>query len=129
VKDIPILVCNAGSLRGQRIEVPEGSLEVGRAEENGVVLIDEGVSRFHARFLFDNGQLWLQDAGSRNGVFVNGVRVIDHRALKVGDEVSICGCVFVVEWQDDEAAAETATPAEEPAKAGAPGKSWWWPFS
>lgn len=128
--DIPVLVCTAGALAGRTVRVPEGGLDIGRSEENHVVIRDDGVSRFHARLLYDNGSLWLQDAGSRNGVFVNGVRITGHKALKVGDEVTVALHRFTVHWEDEVAQASPSPPAqaEDPTEE-APRRRWFWPFS
>lgn len=126
--DVPVLVCTGGALQGAVIEVPEGGLTIGRAEENDVILEDDGVSRYHARCLYDNGSLWLQDAGSRNGVFVNDVRVTGHQALKVGDVIRIAEHLFEVRWEEvDEETITTRRPREVDG-ADRPGKRWWWPF-
>lgn len=123
--DVPVLVCTGGSLAGTRIEVPEGGLNIGRSSENEVVLQDDGVSRFHARLLYDNGSLWLQDAGSRNGVFVNGVRVTGHQALRVGDKIKIAEHQFTLQWDepDDESGVRPVPDLDDGEK-----KRWWWPF-
>ena len=105
--DVPVLVCTAGELAGQRIPVPEGGIGIGRSPENALVVNDEGVSRYHARLLLENGSLWLQDAGSRNGVFVNGVRVTGHKALKVGDSITIALHSFELRWEDEDARTES----------------------
>lgn len=110
--DVPVLVCTSGELAGKRIPVPEGGLGIGRSPENAVVIHDEGVSRYHGRLLFDNGSLWLQDAGSRNGVFVNGTRVTGHKALKVGDSITIAQHTFELRWHDEDEAQELAEAAE-----------------
>jgi pSer/pThr/pTyr-binding forkhead associated (FHA) protein len=82
--------------------VQNDGLDIGRADENHVVLNDDpAVSRFHARLLYDNGSLWLRDAGSRNGIFVNDKRLGDHRDLRVGDTIRIGQSVFEVRWQGD----------------------------
>lgn len=107
--DGPVLVWTHGVLRGTWVPVPEGGLELGRADDNDVVVQDGDVSRYHARLLFDNGSLWVRDAGSRNGIQVNGERVVDHRALRVGDDVALAGNRFQVGW---------AAPGEEEAEAG-----------
>ena len=138
--DVPVLVCTAGELAGQRIPVPEGGIGIGRSPENALVIHDEGVSRYHARLLFENGSLWLQDAGSRNGVFVNAVRVTGHKALKVGDSITIAQHTFELRWMDEDerAADRLGAPERAPARAAeklgetadaAPRRRWYWPFS
>ena len=139
--DVPVLVCIEGGLQGQRFAVPEGGLNIGRASENQVVVRDDGVSRFHAHILFDNGALWLRDAGSRNGVFVNGTRITQHQALKIGDELRVAEHLFVVklvtesqlpgdtpEPTDRQTAGNDDTTQDEEAPAN-PSKKWFWPFS
>ncbi|MEL7235923.1 MAG: FHA domain-containing protein, partial [Chloroflexota bacterium] len=44
-----------------------------------------GVSRKHALFALLDQQLSLQDSGSANGTFLNGVRLPAHQAHKVHD--------------------------------------------
>ncbi|MFT6144638.1 MAG: pSer/pThr/pTyr-binding forkhead associated (FHA) protein [Myxococcota bacterium] len=122
--DVPVLVCTAGSIQGRRIPVPDGGLKIGRAPENDLILEGDGVSRFHARLLLDNGSLWLQDAGSRNGVFVNGVRVTGHQALRVEDAMTVGSHEFTVRWDlGDEESGVYPVPKMKVQK-----KAWWWPF-
>ena len=121
--DVPVLVCTGGGLEGERIRVPEGGLKIGRAEDNDVVIDDDGVSRFHAELLFENGSLWLQDAGSRNGCFVNDIRVVGHQALKVGDHIKVAEHTFDVRWDDP--TEEVNRPGDKPAGK----RRWFWPFS
>lgn len=143
--DVPVLVCTEGQVQGQRFAVPEGGLDIGRAPENHLVIEEEGVSRFHAHLLFDNGALWLRDAGSRNGVFVNGTRVTQHQALKIGDELQIAQHRFVVQLEPESQLPPPTPPLEEPSEASRPEgnedttqseepepaspKRWFWPFS
>lgn len=79
----------------QFIITPEG-LRIGREAGNEVHIDDAGVSRQHARVLLHNGSVWVQDAGSRNGIFVNGDRVPDHKQLKVGDKLTVGSHAFEV---------------------------------
>lgn len=128
--DIPVLICTSGTNAGKRFEVPEGGLTIGRAEDNDIILNEEGVSRYHARFLYDNGSLWLQDAGSRNGIFVNEHRVTNHQDLRVGDVIKLAEHIFEVRWDQPEA---ESPPAEEPEAstpddAKASKRRWYWPF-
>ena len=120
--DVPVLVCTAGDMLGRRIRVPEGGIGIGRSSDNTVVIGDDGVSRYHARLLLDNGSLWLQDAGSRNGIFVNGARLNGHKALKVGDTITIAQHTFELMWEADLATSEEPTAEQEATR------PWYWPF-
>ena len=123
MSDIPILKGISGQVEGQSFLVSEDvGLKIGRSPDNNIVLDDDGVSRFHVELRFDTGTLWLQDAGSRNGVFVNGNRIVDHKALKVNDEISIGDHKFRVAWKEDD---EESHP--QPAH-GKRSKKWFWPF-
>lgn len=91
---VPVLVGVEGMLAGRSFEVTATGLRLGREPGNEVWLDDSGVSRQHARVILHNGAVWVQDAGSRNGVFVNGERVADHRALNAGDRVVVGAHAF-----------------------------------
>lgn len=65
------------------------TLRVGRMPENDVVLDNLGVSRFHARLLLEDDQVYLEDAGSENGCLVNGERIAERRAIALGDAIAI----------------------------------------
>ena len=142
MSDIPVLTCTNGSLRGRVYSVPEDrGLRIGRADDNDVVIAEEGVSRFHAELIYQTGSLWLQDAGSRNGVFVNSNRVVGHQALKVGDEITIADHKFAVRWPDSmggQLGANGSEGGKSPALAGDGNagqpkvigkRKWCWPFS
>ena len=131
----PVLVCTAGDLLGQVWEIPEeGTVEIGRADSNAIVLPDDGVSRFHARVMYEEGALWLQDAGSRNGVFHNNRRVTGHQKLKPGDDVSVALHTFKVRSRTDDGSLEPLEDEGSDATPGPPGLSdskkrrWFWPF-
>ena len=126
--DVPVLVCTGGTLKGRVVRVPEGGLTLGRAPDNDIVVNDDGVSRYHARLLFEGGTLWLQDAGSRNGIFVNGNRVTDHRALKVGDVIALAEHTFSVKWQSDVVREDTNEDTREEPPRPESRKPWYWPF-
>lgn len=51
------------------------SFRIGRADDCGICIKDDYVSRNHVQVSFENGQWWVQDLGSANGIFVNGERV------------------------------------------------------
>ncbi|HEV8232887.1 MAG TPA: FHA domain-containing protein [Thermoanaerobaculia bacterium] len=68
-------------------DAPEAMLGFGGG--NVVRVPMEGVSRHHAKITFDGKDYWLEDAGSSNGTFVNGVRVRKRERLKHLDVVTL----------------------------------------
>ena len=85
----PVLVATEGPLKGARYPVGTDGLTLGRDDDCEVVIADPNVSRYHARLVLHNAAIWVQDAGSRNGVFVNETRVVRHRLLGPGDSLVI----------------------------------------
>jgi hypothetical protein len=72
-----------------QITVPVGDVTIGRGPSNSVVLRDAWASGLHA-VLRSNGQTHgIVDLGSRNGVFVNGERIVGSRLLADGDQIRI----------------------------------------
>ena len=62
----------------------------GRARTNAVPLADTKCSSFHCVIRQATSERWaLADAGSRNGTYLNGVKLDEEHALKDGDEVII----------------------------------------
>ncbi len=108
----PILRVVEGPQRGQEYPITEQGPCIGRDAANDICVNDTNVSRQHARVLLHNGAVWVQDNGSRNGVFVNGNRVPDHKQVKTGDKITVGPSVFEVA-----VAASEPTPAPPPAEA------------
>lgn len=73
------------------LDLVEGRLTFGRAEDNDVCLAGEAfpsVSTHHARLRIEDGALWVEDLDSRNGTFVNDEQV-ERRALRAGDVLQL----------------------------------------
>ncbi len=85
-----LLVLHSPSLEtGSEVEL-SAPTSVGRASENGLQIDgDDFVSSRHARFEIRPDGVWVEDAGSTNGTFVNGARVTTARQLHRGDVVRI----------------------------------------
>src|SRR5579883_3425817 len=61
----------------------------GRDISNDIVLIgDKSLSRFHFQITESNDEYFIEDAGSRNGTFLNGSPVNSPRKVVDGDVVS-----------------------------------------
>lgn len=89
VRDRASLVVLAGPRVGTLVRVDDGELTIGRSLRAELSLDDDGVSRRHARIGRDDDGAWVEDLGSRNGTFVNGVRVTGRVRLADGDKVHI----------------------------------------
>jgi membrane-bound lytic murein transglycosylase D len=70
----PIEVTLAASLDHQHLRFTN-SFRIGRTEECEVCINDDYVSRIHAEVVFENGQWWVRDLNSSNGIYVDGKRV------------------------------------------------------
>jgi DNA-binding winged helix-turn-helix (wHTH) protein len=68
--------------------IPEGETLVGRGAECGVRLPSARVSRVHARVHADSHGVAVEDAGSKNGTWVNGARQQGPTLLSEGDEIA-----------------------------------------
>ena len=64
-------------------------LTIGRDKSNGLVINDEGVSVFHAELQQEDGKLFLRDAGSVNGTFLNDQPVSQRIEVHVGDVIRL----------------------------------------
>jgi len=98
-EDRAVLVVYDGEGRETRtrtFELPDGAqLTVGRAPHAIVQVDSEKVSRIHARVLRRGDVLSIEDMGSRNSTWVNGVAISGTRRLGPGDIVVIGPAMLV----------------------------------
>jgi diguanylate cyclase (GGDEF)-like protein len=85
----PCLVVIAGKELGQRIDLDDSDVIIGRAETSRLFINSDLVSRHHATIARIAGRYVLKDEGSTNGTFVNDQRVTEPRALDDGDTLKI----------------------------------------
>jgi pSer/pThr/pTyr-binding forkhead associated (FHA) protein len=75
---------------GEIFTLDSHPLTIGRAGNNDVAMPDdEYASGRHARFEPRRDGIWLEDIGSTNGTFVNGIRLTRERKLTPGDVVRV----------------------------------------
>ncbi|MCR5030723.1 MAG: DUF3662 domain-containing protein [Selenomonadaceae bacterium] len=70
------------------LEIGERKVYLGRRDQNDLILTDLNVSRLHASIEYERHRHVIRDAGSLNGLFVNGVKMSD-ACLLPGDEIGI----------------------------------------
>ena len=79
----------SGKYQGGEYPLPsEKEIVIGRGGELDIVLVEDMVSRKHAKLTTQAGKIVIQDLGSTNGTFVNGEKIKRAR-LKEGDRVLI----------------------------------------
>ena len=89
------LVVTAGSTAGtvgRTFKISAEENIVGRSPDAQVRLLEEGVSRRHARiFRNGDGKFELSDLGSTNGTYLNGTRLTGPGRLDEGDRIQLGG--------------------------------------
>jgi len=81
-------VVRSGPSAGKTYPLDGAELTVGRDTANPVSINDAEVSRKHAKLSWKGAGYVLEDLGSTNGTFINGVRISAAVPLKPGDAVS-----------------------------------------
>lgn len=94
------------------IDLPDGTLTVGRSFECALTIADNLLSRKHAAFEIRDGEARVRDLQSRNGTFVNEQRVDGETVLRSGDRVRVGSqtLLYVTAGGHAEGATEALTP-------------------
>jgi ABC transport system ATP-binding/permease protein len=64
-------------------------LSVGRAPDNDIHLDGLQISNHHTRLINAGGSVFIEDAGSTNGIYVNGERITGRRPVQARDIVQV----------------------------------------
>jgi hypothetical protein len=111
------LVVRDGPFAGRRFEV-ESTLEIGR-QSTSCRLDDDRVSHRHAVVRVDGHDVVIEDLGSTNGTWVNGVRVDGPVALRDEDVVRVGATTLAVELSAPSTVL-SASPAQHVSQGHAP---------
>ncbi len=87
-RDRAYLIVLAGMSRGQMFKLDKERSVIGRGGEVQIRLSDEGISREHAVVHLSADRVLVEDLGSTNGTFCNGMRVTT-RELDDGDKIML----------------------------------------
>jgi pSer/pThr/pTyr-binding forkhead associated (FHA) protein len=80
---------------------PNREIIIGRSSDLDMVLVEDMVSRKHAKITTDDNVVTIQDLGSTNGTFVNGEKV-RKADLKDGDRILIGTSIIKIVYVDGE---------------------------
>ena len=77
-------------------DLETGEVVMGRSAAAGLVINDASVSRQHARFVFRDGQWWIEDLGATNRTHLNGDLIDGSARLAPGDRLRLGGTIISV---------------------------------
>ncbi len=83
------LVMSQGPQPGQTFMLDKDVMTIGRDPSNDIVVNDPQASRQHARLTRRGSQVVIEDLGSTNGTFANGVRLTDPHTLSNNDVIGL----------------------------------------
>jgi pSer/pThr/pTyr-binding forkhead associated (FHA) protein len=90
---------------------PNREIVIGRSSDLDMVLVEDMVSRKHAKIVTDGRSVSIQDLGSTNGTFVNGEKVRSMQ-LKDGDRILVGTSIIKLVATSGEARAPAASLSE-----------------
>ena len=95
---------------GLVLEIAGSRITVGTAEQNGLVLHDDTVSREHCEIESMQDGVRVRDRGSRNGVFTSTARIFD--AVFVAPQVLVLGATKIAMTPLDETVERLQSPTD-----------------
>ena len=84
-----ILIVRRDRKEISRHELTGTTYDIGRSRQGDILLEDDEVSRKHCTLTVQDGAYVIADAGSRNGIAVNGALAQEPVTLKDGDEITV----------------------------------------
>jgi diguanylate cyclase (GGDEF)-like protein len=87
-RDRAYLVVLAGASVGEMYKIDSEKTVIGRGHKAQIRLYDDGISREHAQILVEANHIFLQDLGSTNGTYCNGLKV-EKKELVDGDKILV----------------------------------------
>ena len=78
-----------GANQGERADLAEAPILIGRGNDAAIRLDDDYVSTRHARIASSGDQWYVEDLGSTNGTYIGTARITQPTTLTLGTQVRI----------------------------------------
>ncbi len=85
----PTCWSSTGENQGERAELAEAPILIGRGPDAAIRLDDDYVSTRHARIAASGDQWFVEDLGSTNGTYIGNVRITQPTTLTLGTQVRV----------------------------------------
>ncbi len=108
-----ILVMEAGPQPGMMYVIRDERITIGRAPLNDLVINDSRISRYHAQIRLMPGGAVIEDIGSTNGTFINGIPIHESHLLSDGELIGLADNItlrFIVEGSAQRVGGNMETP-------------------
>src|SRR5215471_3950405 len=92
---------------------------IGRSSDLDMVLVEDMVSRRHAKISSTEAEVYIQDMGSTNGTFVNGEKIAGRALLHEGDRILVGTSIIKVVAVEGMLANQSEAEARRRLEAGA----------
>ncbi len=92
---------------------------IGRSSDLDMVLVEDMVSRRHAKISSTDAEVFIQDMGSTNGTFVNGEKIAGRALLQEGDRILVGTSIIKVVAVEGALAQTSEAEARKKLEAGA----------
>jgi pSer/pThr/pTyr-binding forkhead associated (FHA) protein len=92
-----VLTIAAGPSAGDQADLASGTVMIGRGADCQLILDDDYVSTRHARVVAGDSGAYIEDLGSTNGTYVNGLRISAPTTVTLSDTIRIGKTVLKLE--------------------------------
>jgi hypothetical protein len=83
------VIVTEGGNAGQRAELDQAPILIGRGSDAQIRLDDDYVSTRHARIAASGDQWFVEDLGSTNGTYIGTVRITQPTTITLGTQVRV----------------------------------------
>ena len=96
------IIVMSGNHKGDYYPLGRRTTVIGRDEALLVQILDDGVSRKHVQIHYDKdtGKYYALDMKSKNGVFINNMKIDDKTSLLDGDHIRLGNTVLFFTYKD-----------------------------